>query len=519
VIWEVWGPPLAVLGVGLIVGMVLTWRSRGRVRRDAVAEFRARKDSLVDQLRSLEADRGKLSDAVYADRWARLLDAAADALRAMDATIAAPPSEAPDAAASPTPVRWTRRIGWAAAVLLFFGGLGYWLTEFSSVRAPDGSLTGTAVSGQALQEQRAREAKEALEANPADLDALNLLSHIALEGGDYGEAMKWMDQARKLAPDDAEVHTHLAILQISVGMTSRAEEELDAAIATDPTLSEALVWRGMLQIRKGDREGAIPWLERALENATASGDRRTASRALLEARRPPPEEHIRGRISMADGAVPPTGGVVFVIVRRSAATGGPPAAAVRLDPRGLPGSFSVTDRDLMMGGEWPEQVWIEARWDADGNPTTRSEADLSAPMTGPHASGALDLSLVLSGGSATPTEAAASGQPVRLQGTVSAADGVAIPMGGAVFIIVRRSAERRGPPAAALRLAPSAVPGPFEVGDSDLMMGGSWPSEVWVQARADADGNAMTRSEADVSSAVVGPLTAGARNVVLTLGE
>ena len=49
------------------------------------------------------------------------------------------------------------------------------------------------------------------------------------------------------------------------------------------------------------------------------------------------------------------------------------------------------------------------------------------------------------------------------------------------------------------------------------MAGGAWPEEVWVQARLDADGNAMTKGEQDLESAVLGPLTKGTEGLALVL--
>jgi hypothetical protein len=47
-----------------------------------------------------------------------------------------------------------------------------------------------------------------------------------------------------------------------------------------------------------------------------------------------------------------------------------------------------------------------------------------------------------------------------------------------------------------------------------MMLGGQWPEEVWILARLDADGQ-PGRSEGDVESAVLGPLTAGASGLEL----
>ena len=79
--WDVWGAPIAVLAIGVVVGLVVALRSTGQGRRDPKAELVAKKDALVDQLRSLRADRAKLSDEEFERRWSVLLDDAAQALR------------------------------------------------------------------------------------------------------------------------------------------------------------------------------------------------------------------------------------------------------------------------------------------------------------------------------------------------------------------------------------------------------------------------------------------------------
>ena len=37
----------------------------------------------------------------------------------------------------------------------------------------------------------------------------------------------------------------------------------------------------------------------------------------------------------------------------------------------------------MMGGEWPEQVWLDVRLDEDGNAMSKSDNDVNAEMQGP----------------------------------------------------------------------------------------------------------------------------------------
>ena len=509
--WETWGAPIAVLSTGIIAGLFLVIRSTGVTRRDPVAEAWARKESLVDQLRALRADRNKLSNQSYQQSWDTLLTAAAEALR--NAEQMAPPTPRLKTDTSPLAAnRIGRRIIWGVMVLAFFIGLGAVLQTATSDRTQGGTMTGgSQVTGTAMAEQLAT-LEATAKAEPTNIAPLNRLAHLAIQQGDLGKAMTWMDQARALDPDHPEVRTHLAILQASVGMTERAAQELEASLSIDPNFSEALFWKGLLALRGGDREAAVTALEAALENAQDRESRVMATQALAEARRPPATVKLRGQLTLAPEASAPQTGVLFIMVRAAAEAQGPPVAAVRLNPKGIPGSFVVTDRDIMMGGPWPEQVWIEARIDADGNPSTKSPADLTSARLGPFEPGSEDIALVLKGG--TPPSATAQAQ---ISGTLSRAAGTNIPAEGAIFVIVRRTPTAKGPPVAAVKLAVDAHR--FSVGEADIMMGGPWPEQVWIQARADGDGNAMTKSEDDLESPMLGPFGPGTGQVDLVLSD
>ena len=508
--WAVWGAPFAVLAVGVVVGLILALRSTGQGRRDRKSELAAKKDALTDQLRALRADRGKLSDAEFEWRWGALLDEAARALKDLEGWTDPEEVEAPSED-SRQGGRWGRRAAWAVVVTVFFAGLGVTLQTASHERQEGATMTGgDLVSGAPLAKTIA-DLEARVASNAQDLDALNQLAYIAINRGDLGAAMGWLDKARAFAPEHPEVRTHMAILQASVGMAARAKVELEAALAEDPTLSKALFWKGLIALQAGEREAAVASLEAALEHAADADARLMATQALAEARKPPPTVKLKGSLLLAEGVTKPKGGVLFVMVRRSDTAMGPPVAAVRLDPRGVPGTFSITDRDLMMGGPWPDQVWIEARLDVDGDPSTKSAEDLRADLLGPFEAGAEGLSLVLAGGA--PVEPVAS----RASGTIRWGDGVTPADQGAVFVIIRRTPAPVGPPVAALRLSPSAVPGTFSASDGDIMMGGAWPEQVWIQARADADGNAMTKEADAARSVVVGPVSPGTKDLELVL--
>ena len=173
-----------------------------------------------------------------------------------------------------------------------------------------------------------------------------------------------------------------------------------------------------------------------------------------------------------------------------------------------------------MVGAWPEEVWVQARIDADGDPMTRGDTLAQSLVLGPLSTGAEDLVLTLTAEETVPIEAAPE-TPVpsagsRISGTLLL-DGPA--PSGVVFVIVRRAGVSGGPPVAAMRIEATSFPLDFAVTDADMMLGGSWPEAVTVTARLDLDGNAMTRTEGDLESLTVGPLSSGATGVTLSLVE
>ena len=52
----------------------------------------------------------------------------------------------------------------------------------------------------------------------------------------------------------------------------------------------------------------------------------------------------------------------------------------------------------------------------------------------------------------------------------------------------------------------------------DCLELGEGETQVWLQARIDADGNPSTKGDGDVLSAVLGPLSPGTADLKLVLG-
>jgi hypothetical protein len=170
---------------------------------------------------------------------------------------------------------------------------------------------------------------------------------------------------------------------------------------------------------------------------------------------------------------------------------------------------------MMLGGPWPDEVWVSARVDSDGNPTTKASTDLISNTAGPFSPGSTDVELILAATSSSDTKDVTD--DARLSGTIRLSDKLTVPEEGSVFVIVRSTPGNAGPPLAAVRLDAASLPTTFTVTDSDIMMGGPWPEEVWISARTDHDSNAMTKSEQDATSRLIGPLSSGATDVNLLL--
>jgi cytochrome c-type biogenesis protein CcmH len=72
---------------------------------------------------------------------------------------------------------------------------------------------------------------------------------------------------------------------------------------------------------------------------------------------------------------------VFVIARRG--TGGPPLAAKKIPATAFPLTFTLTEKDVMMGGPFEGEVELSVRIDKDGDAMTKLPGDLTGKSTKP----------------------------------------------------------------------------------------------------------------------------------------
>lgn len=418
-----WLPPLVVLGLGLLAGIVIAFRMmRGQraaspsthpVDEEQVRDLRVHRDLLLAQLRDLDDTAGKHSaDELARARYALELDAAR-ALQALDEAERAARVRAAQAKARPPAEQAPARRGsawvgalWGGGVVAFAAVLFFVLQDQMTERAIGGSMTGNDVSlgapagGQdAAPDERVQALTRRVQANPQDVDAHLALARALLERNQLVEVFQVAQAVRALQPDNPGALTYEAVVRHAIGQGDQAMQLLDQAVAKDPTHAEAWMRRGLIAFELSRWDDAIKSWETViamhedsrsvLEPVIAEARRRKDNPDAPSASPQPPVAQAQaapdsGALQLVleldpslEGTIPP-GTALFVSVRPAGVRRGPPAAARKLATGTFPLVVSIGAGDTMMGQPLPASAYVEARIDADGNAMTRGPDDPSA---------------------------------------------------------------------------------------------------------------------------------------------
>ncbi|MBZ4416395.1 tetratricopeptide repeat protein [Myxococcus sp. RHSTA-1-4] len=284
-----WVPGIIVLVVAFVAAAawLLFQRSKGALAknepRDGVLDdLTQRAQSLIDQLRALEAEKHNLGAEQYTAEKSRLEREAAAALRAKDEHLKRKASDE-DARAkaprAPAGTGWAARNPqlagalWGAGIVLFFGGLGYLLVSEQQPRTDGQEATGRMPPGGGQQQQGAgmgemqespdmQEARARLQSNPGDVESAALLSHELIRRQDFEEAAKVTAKGLAADPFNVEMRVHRGVLRAAKGDMEGAEAELTELVDTWPDAQEALIFLGSLALRRGDKVKALEHFER-----------------------------------------------------------------------------------------------------------------------------------------------------------------------------------------------------------------------------------------------------------------
>jgi cytochrome c-type biogenesis protein CcmH len=448
-----WVPALAVLGGGLVFGVLAVLRLFAVSRRAArsgpgvpvqVRDLAGKRDALLRQLRELEDTASKRTPEQLArERYGLELEAARVllALGEREGSERRAAKSAPKGAAGKSrdserasPGRAGLRgflwgTGSATAVLL----LGFLVYQSAKPRAPGGSVTGDVPAGSRAQgggatpDGQEAQIQAALARNPQDVDARLALVRVYVDRQNWMGV--WKETARILeqAPGNPQALAYQALVRLAMGQTEVAVDMLTKAVAADPDLIDAYAWLVMGEVRLGRLRDAEATIARASKRFPehAAGFRQFLAEQKREAAvartsvapgegdphaglATPGEEtsgapapaRTAGRRVAGTVDIEPSlrstvapGAILFVFAREAGGSGGPPVAVKRLPPT-FPAAFELTEADSMMGQPLPDSLLIEARLDSDGDPTTRPPTDPKARLDRVKA-GRTDLRLVL----------------------------------------------------------------------------------------------------------------------------
>jgi cytochrome c-type biogenesis protein CcmH len=439
-----WGPAVAFLAAGLVVGALILWRvlrkapaAPGPRPEDSLErrDLLARLDGLVNQLRELEDTGTKRTAAQHRDERFVLELQAARTVLALDA-LAAPSAqgkkrEPAEAVAPAAPARGSALTGffWGIGSAAALGLLFFFVSQSSKPRATGGSVTGnTPMEGGAAPAPAAAEDSAeiaALEArvrqNPEDVGARLDLARLHLMREDMMAVYNETQTVLQRDPQNPRALAYQSLVRLAMGQGDQAEEMLVRALRKDPDLLEGYLHLMFVYTRVGKPRQAEATMKRAAERFP---DRAESLRRLLAQMQAPPADEQASAAASAPGgasgpAPPPAssgggrsvsgvidldpaaraalrpGAIVFVMLRESGFGAGPPLAARRLPASSFPLAFEIGQADAMAGGQVPDDVLVEARLDSDGDPITR-------PPTDPYGRedhvkiGTRDLHLVLS---------------------------------------------------------------------------------------------------------------------------
>lgn len=294
-----WLPGIVVGAIGLVVGLVVLLATRRKAPASRtgtkLADLEQRVQLTLEQLRALESDRHQMGEETYAQEHQRLELEAAAALRARDeflgavkaeeaaaASAAGVPSPAPGAPAAPKGLfaAHPQLLGalWGAGVVLFFVGLGYFLTQWEHDRG-NGEITGAgATSGPMAQQAPAAQPQEdphfqafydRAKKNPQDTESAAWVAHELIRQQRFDEAEKMTNQALAADPFHLESRIHRAVLQATEGHLQEAIDALGHLARTYPDSYEALLFRGAIAMQAGESKVALESFERFSVEAPA----------------------------------------------------------------------------------------------------------------------------------------------------------------------------------------------------------------------------------------------------------
>lgn len=423
----------------------------------------SRRRTLLEALRGAHDTRAVRGAAAMDAEIATLEKEATDTLRAIEARTPASRNPVGVGAAAPAPAtlsaaRWQGAVG-GAAVVAFGAAVVFALQQGVRPRLegmsptggdedtlardaarvpapgePGGGVPGVPESLQPKPSPALDMARARVLAAPKDVAAHVELGWALLEAEGWIDLFQVAKETLEIQPGQPDALVQTAFVRMVMGQGEEAEALVDQALGAAPTHVEALQAKGTLRMRAGDPTGALPFFERGL--ATAGPGR--GFEGLIDLAKNPkqgmapgssaptglphpeggalPPGHppavggsavSGGAPTAADRGAPvsgtltlgrtydvPAGAVVFLVARAKGQVAGPPIASRRLPAGPFPMAFEIGPDHVMMGGPFPTEVSLMARIDLDANAMSKEPgAPTAAPIDVEAGRGDVDLVL------------------------------------------------------------------------------------------------------------------------------
>ncbi|MBK5258568.1 MAG: tetratricopeptide repeat protein [Thermoanaerobaculia bacterium] len=427
-----WLSALAILGAGLILGVMFIYFFRGRrsaqqTTTDSIEQrdLFAKRDALIRQLRELE-DTTKSTPEQLAEERTRLELETAQVLRDIDRIAGAKPAP-PSALNVPAPVNAANKIAvnprnaamigfaWGVGSILALGLLWYFVSKAASPREPEQMQAGSMQQPQQGQPGQPDAALQQLEAmvksQPENLELRVDLAQAYLERENLMGTFDNTQFVLAKQPDHARAMTYQALVRLAMGEGKEAAAMLERATKKEPTLLDAWVALAWVHTQEGRPKEAEKAMQEAMRRRPDEKARLQDVLNQMQAKgmeKNAPAQTAAGQLPAGHpplpgvGAEPATpmpvaaggqsvritldldaaargrasqGGVLYVIARPAGVMGGPPVAVKRVAPVSFPLTFDLSSADSMMGQPLPASMRVEARLDSDGDAATKNPND------------------------------------------------------------------------------------------------------------------------------------------------
>jgi cytochrome c-type biogenesis protein CcmH len=226
------------------------------------------------------------------------------------------------------------------------------------------------------------ETKEVLERSPGHAQAMAYQALVRLAMGQGDKAVELLQQSLAKDPNLIDAYVHLALVYARLDRMADAEKTIADATRRFPDEADGLR-RLLADLKQGPGDAPTAASGEADPHAGIDMAGGPGSRGAAAASGGSPSgsgKSISGTVELDPALAGQVGssGILFVFVREAGFGAGPPIAARRLPATSFPVRFEIGEADAMMGQAFPNDLLVEARLDADGDPTTRPPTDPKA---------------------------------------------------------------------------------------------------------------------------------------------